>query len=89
MNITELYKALLATGISEEKFYLHGLFGSNSDIDRLALSISKKANIPCYEIYFKERGEKNLIRIFQNENDACEYFYNRMIEKKKTEDFFK
>ena len=74
MTIAELHKKLIEKEIKEDSYFLHGLYGSKNDNEKLALSIKKgKFNLE-YETYFKERGEKHSIRIFYSENDACEYF---------------
>ena len=78
MTIAELHKKLIEKEIKEDSYFLHGLYGSKNDNEKLALSIKKgKFNLE-YETYFKERGEKHSIRIFYSKNDACEYFYKQL-----------
>ena len=83
MELSELYKNLKENGIDDKSIYLHGLYGSSSDDEKLSLTIKKGAYSVIWEVYFKERGEKHSIIEFQNENDACEYYFKKMKENKK------
>jgi hypothetical protein len=78
MTIEELYNRLKELRVSEDRFYLHGLFGSTDDNDKLALSIKMGKYTAEYEVYYKERGNKNTSRIFMTEAEACDYFLNRI-----------
>jgi hypothetical protein len=81
MTLSELHTKLKNNGISEDHYFLHGLFGSTDDNEKIALSIKKgKYNIE-YETYFKERGEKHSIRTFNTEDEACEYIYKKLIDE--------
>ncbi|SMC48721.1 hypothetical protein [Moheibacter sediminis] len=86
MTIEELDKNLKEIGVSESKYYLQGLYGSTNDEDKIALVIKRGKCSIEYEIYYKERGEKNSLKIFTNETEACEYVYKRLIDNKKIED---
>ena len=86
MTIKELNIKLQALGVSEDKYYLHGLYGSTNDDDKLSLIIRSEAHSVRYEVYFKERGEKHSIRIFTKEEEACLYLYKRLKESKELED---
>jgi|LFRM01.1.fsa_nt_gb hypothetical protein len=33
-----------------------------------------------WEVYYSERGNKTNLKIFNSENDACEYFYNSLLK---------
>lgn len=33
-----------------------------------------------WEVYYSERGHKSSLKIFSAEEDACDYFYKRLIE---------
>ncbi len=48
-------------------------FEINTEYDTEVYRIVKKDG--KWEIYYSERGNKNSLKIFSNENDACEYFY--------------
>lgn len=73
MTIKELYIKLKELGISENNYYLHGMYGSIDDDDKLALIVKKEGEILNYEIYYKEKGEKCSIRKFVSEDEACQY----------------
>ncbi len=81
--IKELYCSLKKLGIPEDRYYLHGLYGSLNDEDKLALVVKKGTHSLAYEIYFKERGEKRVLKTFTGESDACEYFYQRLKDNKE------
>ena len=73
MDLQELDQELKRLGIPNDHYYLHGIYGSSNDDDKLAL-IKKAGKYSIeYECYFKERGEKHSIRIFNSENEACLY----------------
>lgn len=86
MTIQELHIKLKELGIPEDRYFLHGLYGSTNDDDKLSLTIRKGAYSVEYEVYFKERGEKHSTRIFTSENEACQYLYKRLKENKEIED---
>ena len=78
MTIEELNNELKTLGVSDDRYYLHGLFGSTDDCDKIALTIKMGKYTAEYEVYYRERGEKHSIRTFTNETDACEYFLNKI-----------
>jgi hypothetical protein len=78
MNLNELDKKLKDLNISEDNYYLQGLYGSTSDDEKLALIIKKGKYSIEFEVYFKERGEKHSIRLFETETEACKYFLKKM-----------
>ena len=86
MNLNELHIKLRELGISEDRYYLHGLYGSTNDDNKLSLIIKKGMHTTEYEVYFKERGEKHSVRLFATEDDACQYIYKRLKENKKLEE---
>jgi len=75
MTIAELHNKLKESGISENTYYLHGLYGSVDDNDKIALTIRKGKIAVEYEVYYKEKGEKQSAKTFIKENDACQYIY--------------
>jgi hypothetical protein len=81
MTISELHNRLKESGINDDQYFLHGLFGSKDDNDKIALTIRKGQYVIEYETYYKERGEKHSIRIFTTENEACEYIYKKLIDE--------
>ncbi|MDB5025938.1 MAG: hypothetical protein JWP78_3693 [Mucilaginibacter sp.] len=86
MTVNELYIKLKGLGIPDNRYYLHGLYGSTNDDDKLALVIKKGIHTIEYEVYYKERGEKHSVKVFATENDACQYVYKRLRENKEIED---
>ncbi|MBS1781026.1 MAG: hypothetical protein JST70_17000 [Bacteroidetes bacterium] len=88
MTITELYYKLKDLGILDDRYYLHGLYGSLNDEDKLALVVKKGTYSLEYEIYFKERGEKRVLKTFTEEAVACDYFYKRLKDNKEIEDMY-
>lgn len=81
MTIKELHKRLQEDGILEDQYFLHGLFGSADDNDKIGLTIKKGQYGLEYETYYKERGEKHSIRTFATEKEACEYIYKKLIDE--------
>ena len=84
MTIAELHIKLKELGISEDKYYLHGLYGSTADDDKIALTMRKGKYTVEYEVYYKERGSKSSARIFTTEEDACQYIYKQFITNEGT-----
>lgn len=85
MKIQELHIALQKLGISEDKYYIQGLYGSMNDEDKLSMVVKKGSYFLEYEIYFKERGEKSFLKVFTNEDEACQYFYKQLKEDREIE----
>lgn len=81
MTIAELNSELRNIGVSENRYYLHGLFGSTDDNDKIALTIKKGKFTIEYEVYYKERGEKHSERTFLTESEACEYLLYKIQEE--------
>ncbi len=81
MTISDLHAKLKENGISEDQYFLHGLFGSKDDNEKIALTIRKGQYGIEYETYYKEYGEKHSTRIFSNETEACEYIFKKLIDQ--------
>lgn len=86
MTLNELYIKLKELGIPEDRYYLHGLYGSTNDDNKLALTVKKGEYTTEYEVYYKERGEKHSVRLFTTEDEACQYIYKQLKENKEIED---
>lgn len=69
-----------ALGISEESYYLQGLYGSPTDDNKLALVLREENNSTKYEMYFKENGEKHVIQVFIDFDIAANYFIEQLTE---------
>lgn len=78
MTIKELLEKLVELKIPENTYYRHGVYGSANDRDKIALSINIGKYFIEYEVYFRERIEKNSIKIFINETDACKYILKQL-----------
>lgn len=81
MTVAELHAALKEKGISEDRYFLHGLYGSTDDDDKISLAIRRGKYQIEYETYFKERGEKQSTRVFFTESEACEYVYQKLMDE--------
>ncbi len=81
MNLEKLHAELKTRNISEENYYLHGLFGSTSDENKIALAMKKGKYTTEYEVYYNERGEKHSEKLFTSESEACEYVLNQLLEQ--------
>ncbi len=81
MTIEELNSELRKLGVSDDRYYLHGPFGSTDDNEKIALSVKKGKYKAEYEVYYRERGEKHFSRTFTDENDACEYILSKIQEE--------
>ena len=79
MTIKDLHVKLQEIGVTEKRYYLHGLYGSTDDNDKLGMLIKKGRYNLEYEVYYRERGDKHSSRIFIIEEDACRYFLHQMI----------
>lgn len=53
MTISELHNRLKESGINDDQYFLHGLFGSKDDNDKIALTIRKGQYVIEYETYYK------------------------------------
>jgi hypothetical protein len=63
MTLKELYIKLQESGISEDKYYLHGLYGaSTNDDEKLSLVMRKGKYTLEYKVYYKERGSESAIK---------------------------
>ncbi|MES1181746.1 MAG: hypothetical protein ABUL44_03030 [Flavobacterium sp.] len=80
MTISELHTKLLDSGIPDDKYYLHGLYGPTDDNEKIGMTIKKGKYAIEYEVYFRERGEKHSSKTFTNEQEACDYFFKRLTE---------
>ncbi|MFA9192616.1 hypothetical protein AAGV28_14660 [Flavobacterium sp. FZUC8N2.13] len=81
MTLAELHTKLKSNGIGEDQYFLHGLFGSTDDNDKIGLTIRQGQNGFEYETFYKERGEKHSIRTFTTEKEACEHIFKKLIDE--------
>lgn len=81
MTLADLYKKLKESGIPDDRYFLHGLYGSTDDNKKMALVVKVGTYAVQYETYFRERGEKHSVRIFATESEACEYVYDKLMDE--------
>lgn len=81
MTIEELHFKLQELKIPADKYYLHGLYGSTDDNDKIALTIKKGEYTIEYEIYFKERGERHSIKKFTNEAEVTIWILKKLVDE--------
>ena len=74
MTISELHKKLQNLNVPEDYYYLHGLYGSLDDNDKIALVVKQGDS----NVYFKEFGIKTTDLHFKTEDEACNYLFNRI-----------
>lgn len=72
MNIKELESRLISENIQSDLYSLDG------GLPNEAYCISQSNG--SWEVYYSERGNKSGLRIFQNEEEACQFFYDSLIE---------
>ena len=82
MTIKELHNRLIELQIPDDRYYLQGLYGSFDDNDKLALTIRRGKYSLEYEVYFKERGEKNFVRVFTDEDEVSNWFLKMLVDEK-------
>lgn len=79
MNLEELHFKLRSAGIPLKNYYLHGLYGSTDDRNRLAMAIRKGKYYLEYEVYYRgEKGSKNTVQVFTEESKACDFFFKKV-----------
>ena len=52
------------------------------DNDKPALTIRRGKYGLEYEVYFKERGEKNFVRVFTDEDEVSDWFLKMLVDEK-------
>jgi len=82
MTIEELHKRLREKEVSEDQYYLHGLFGSTDDNEKLALTIKQGKYSVEFETYYREHGEKHSVRTFTSEKEACEFIFKKLLDER-------
>lgn len=70
MNIPELIAKLESIGINNEKYIIYSI----NDPDPNEICCLNKTQFG-WEVFYAERGNKNLFRLFESEHDACIYLF--------------
>lgn len=68
MTKTELEQRLIEENIPKWSYSLNG------GLPNEACCLSKNGQI--WEVYYSERGLKTSLKVFQTEDEACDYFYD-------------
>ncbi|MDF2437061.1 MAG: hypothetical protein K0Q95_1437 [Bacteroidota bacterium] len=82
MTIEQLHNKLTELKIPADQYYLHGLYGSTDDNEKVSLTMKRGKYTIEYEVYFRERGEKHSIQNFTDESEACNYMLKKLIGNK-------
>lgn len=67
MKLNELEDILQKNNIPKESYELNR--EQDTEVHRIIHCINN------WEVYYSERGNKNELKCFSNEDDACDYFY--------------
>ena len=70
MNWVDLKRALEESKIRPDCYSLNG------GLPNEEYCLSFNANSQLWEVYYSERGDKNSLREFEDEDAACGYFYD-------------
>lgn len=80
MTIEKMALKIKELNVPDTFYYINGIHGSTNDENKLAMRIHANG----YEIYHMEHGDKNMLGRFENESEACSYFFEKL---KKSWDF--
>lgn len=86
MELEDLHFKLKELGIPETDYYLHGLYGSTDDNDKIALTIVGGKHGLAYKVYFKEKGSVHSLERFFDKNEACLYIYQEFVKSIEIKD---
>lgn len=75
MNKNDLKQKLNSSNIPKDTYSLEG------GLPNEAYCINQ--NEDKWEVYYSERGQKSGLKIIDSEEEACEYFYQELIEMLK------
>lgn len=72
MKKADLVQRLKSEDINEYAYCLNGGFPNEA--------YTLGHNGDTWEVYYSERGQKTGLQVFDNEDDACDYFYSYLIK---------
>ncbi len=72
MTKNELRERLVRESIPPDTYNLEG------GLPNEAYCLNQDKNI--WEVYYSERGQKSMLKQFEFENEACDYFYKLLIQ---------
>ena len=75
MNKNDLRKMLTDSNIPKDTYSLDG--------GLLNEAYCLNQNGDRWEVYYSERAQKTGLKIFETESEACEYFYNSLVQMLK------
>lgn len=75
MNVSELKMKLNERGVSDDLYSI-----MTGGLPNEKLCIIKDNN---WQVYYSERGNKIVLKEFESEHEACEYFYKRLCHNKQ------
>ncbi|MDU4860892.1 MAG: hypothetical protein E6356_10365 [Terrisporobacter othiniensis] len=78
MNKKELSAKLIKTKVPKDAYSLDG--GLPNEMYCLDYLIGKKK----WQVYYSERGVKTGLKEFESEDEACNYFYDSLIDTLKS-----
>ena len=71
MTINELEKRLHDIGVPKEYYSI-----LSGGLPNEVYCITNSNNV--WEVYYSERGNKSSLKTFDDEEDACKYFFHKM-----------
>ncbi|MFJ7982285.1 hypothetical protein ACIQ1D_18665 [Lysinibacillus xylanilyticus] len=71
MKVKELEQKLIEINVPEEVYSI-----LKGGLPNEQYCITKDGD--NWEVYYSERGNKSGLKIFEDEDKACEYFYNKV-----------
>lgn len=77
MTKKELEQKLIEKNVARDVYSLEGGFPNE------AYCLNYNYNRNIWEVYYSERGQKTGLKIFNKEEEACEYFYHILINMLK------
>ena len=72
MKVTELQNILQSWKVSDQLYSI--MIGGLPNEKLCLVQLSEKE----WEVYYSERGKKTGIKVFSSEDEACEYFLQKM-----------
>jgi len=75
MTKNDLRKMLDSGNIPKDTYSLEG------GLPNEAYCLNQSGN--QWEVYYSERGQKSGLKLFKTENEACDYFYNSLVQMLK------
>jgi hypothetical protein len=81
MNLVELKELLQQHNVSKDMYVFDEEYPNESYCLRF--------NGHSWEVYYSERGIKSGLKYFENESEACNYFFGQLIKEKLNPNLWK